>query len=196
MKRWPMRHFITVSQELREKRHLPLFVFGPKEAELQATHREEILAMGGLVYYSEDSRIQPLAGILRRCDLLVSNDSGIMHLGASAGCRVLAIFGPSVSRVWFPYSNSRNRVIERDVACRLGCRGGCTEHACLETILPEEVVSHAISLLETRPLHRVSPPGRSRGRVLRQFGPELQGGRQQCSSPVSAACEQGRHADR
>ncbi len=156
MKRWPIRNFIEVAKILRDNGCLPLFVFGPKEAELNAMYREEIVAMDGLVYYSEDSRSQPLAGILRGCKLLVSNDCGVMHVGASVGCHVLAIFGPSVSRIWFPYSKDHNRVIERDVNCRLGCKETCTERPCLTSITPEEVALQAIDLLQNTTLGRCS----------------------------------------
>ena len=151
MKRWPLRHFMEAARILQDNGNLPLFVFGPKEAGLHAAHRDEILAIGGLVYYSEDFRIQPIAGILRSCALLVTNDCAVMHVGASVGCRVVSLFGPSISSIWFPYSKIDNRVLERDVPCRLGCRDGCAEHACMATIFPEEVVTHAMERLRTGP---------------------------------------------
>lgn len=149
MKCWPMSHFLETARALRGECFAPLFIFGPKEMELYGAYQAQIEDMGGFVYRSDNYQIQFLAGILRQCALLLTNDCAVMHVGAAVGCRVLAIFGPSNSRIWFPYKTPWNRVIERDVPCRRECRNGCELLPCLEEIPPEEVlVSLRAMLLE------------------------------------------------
>lgn len=36
-----------------------------------------------------------IAGLMRRCYMVVSNDSGLMHLAAATGCRTIGLFGPT-----------------------------------------------------------------------------------------------------
>ena len=150
MKRWPMSHFLETARVLRDEGFAPLFIFGPKETELYAAYGDQIENMGGFVYRSGNYQIQLLAGILCQCALLLTNDCGVMHVGAAAGCRVLAIFGPSNSRIWFPYKTPWNQVIERDVPCRRECRNGCELLPCLGEIPPAEVLAKLRAMLPKR----------------------------------------------
>jgi ADP-heptose:LPS heptosyltransferase len=134
VKRWPMSHFLETACALQGEGFAPLFIFGPKETELYGAYADRIEKMGGFVYRSDTYKIQLLAGILSRCALLLTNDCAVMHVGAAVGCRVLAIFGPSNSRIWFPYATPRNQVIERDAPCRRECRNGCELLPCLAEI--------------------------------------------------------------
>jgi len=150
MKRWPMSHFLETARVLRGEGFAPLFIFGPKETELYGAYRDQIEDMGGFVYRSDNYQIQLLAGILCQCALLLTNDCAVMHVGAAVGCRVLAIFGPSNSRIWFPYATPWNQVIERDVPCRRECRGGCELLPCLGEIPPAEVLAKLRAMLPKR----------------------------------------------
>ena len=150
MKRWPMSHYLETARVLRGEGFAPLFIFGPKETELYAAYGDQIENMGGFVYRSGNYQIQLLAGILRQCALLLTNDCAVMHVGAAVGCRVLAVFGPTNSRIWFPYKTPWNQVIERDVPCRPECRNGCELFPCLAGIPPEEVLAKLRAMLPKR----------------------------------------------
>ena len=71
-----------------------------------------------------------------------------MHVGAAVGCRVLAVFGPSNSHIWFPYRTPWNQVIEKDLPCRSECRDGCESFPCLAEIPPEEVLVKLRTMLQ------------------------------------------------
>ena len=137
---WPMEYYLEIAWTLCDEGIKPLFIFGPNETQLFSRYGEEIKQRGGYVYQSECSRIQLLAGILCKCSLLLSNDCAVMHVGAAIGCRVLAIFGPTNSRIWFPYRYPWNQVIEHDYRCRYTCRNGCESLDCLKDISPQEVL--------------------------------------------------------
>ena len=49
-----------------------------------------------------NNRIRVVASILRYVDLVVSNDTGIMHVAAGVGTPVLSLFGPTEPRQWAP----------------------------------------------------------------------------------------------
>jgi ADP-heptose:LPS heptosyltransferase len=103
-KRWPMDDFLEVAKDLAKRGFTPLFIFGPKENELHQSCAAAIKNQGFLIYKSDNYQVQPLAGILRHCSMLITNDCAVMHIGAAIGCIVLAIFGPTNPDVWFPYS--------------------------------------------------------------------------------------------
>jgi ADP-heptose:LPS heptosyltransferase len=46
--------------------------------------------------------LKEVAVVLRKCRLLIGNDSGISHLAAALGTPVLSLFGPTSPEVWRP----------------------------------------------------------------------------------------------
>lgn len=76
-----------------------------------------------------------LAGLAQGSRVFVSVDTGVTHLAAAAGGRVVAIFGPGSPRVWGPWGEGHTVVMETDV-CH-GCRlSRCVQfsHDCLEAL--------------------------------------------------------------
>ncbi|HPY31983.1 MAG TPA: glycosyltransferase family 9 protein [Verrucomicrobiota bacterium] len=157
-KRWPMESFLETARMLADGGNVPLFIFGPKETALCQTWRRQLREAGWLTFWSRHTKVQPLAALLQQCALLVTNDCGVMHVGGAASVRVLAIFGPSNSRIWFPYPRPRNRVVERNVRCRRTCQEGCITRHCLDEITPLQVARQAASML------MLSPPESGTGR--------------------------------
>jgi ADP-heptose:LPS heptosyltransferase len=61
--------------------------------------------------------VSEIAAILRRCDLVISNDSGIMHLGAAMGAPTVGLFGPSTPQQWAPRGPRASFVCARGIPC-------------------------------------------------------------------------------
>ena len=57
-----------------------------------------------------------LAAVLERLSLLITGDTGPMHLAAAVGTPVLAIFGPSLPSRYAPLSH-RSRIVRIDIHC-------------------------------------------------------------------------------
>lgn len=96
------------------------------------------------------TKIGQLAGVLERCDVVVSNDTGPMHMAVSVGTPVVAIFGPTEPKVFGPYS--LESVVLRD---KLPCgpcehKPTCDNRDCLQTITVERAYEAAMQLLEAR----------------------------------------------
>jgi len=146
-KYWPATRYIEVAHQLRQRGYIPLFTFGPKESTLHAEMAGDIAELAGIVFVSQNYEIQQLSALLQRCLLTLTNDCAVMHVSAAVGTRTLAIFGPSVSKIWFPYAIPWNQVVEREVACRVGCMNGCPERHCLYDIGSSEVIERITRML-------------------------------------------------
>jgi ADP-heptose:LPS heptosyltransferase len=66
---------------------------GPEETELAG--RICLQCGSGVVSLAGKTSLMVTAAILKRCQYLITNDSGIMHLGTAVGTPVVAIFGPT-----------------------------------------------------------------------------------------------------
>jgi heptosyltransferase-2 len=86
-----------------------------------------------------------LASALRHCMVLATNDSGPMHIAASQGVPVAAIFGPSDSRRYAPYG-VKNIIIKSDYDCIPCNKRECVTTHCMTSIIPEKIFT-AIQLL-------------------------------------------------
>jgi ADP-heptose:LPS heptosyltransferase len=108
--------------------------------------------------------VEGLIALLERADLLVSNDSGPLHIAAAMGKPVVALFGPETPVMYAPLS-ARATVFYRPPACSpcvnvhdnkmATCHLG---HAlCLEGIAPDDVLAASRFTLETA-THALAPP--------------------------------------
>jgi heptosyltransferase-2 len=94
-----------------------------------------------------------LKGLLKRCDLLVTNDTGARHLAAALGIGVVTIFG-STDPQWSRIDCPRERIVRVDVECSPCQEKLCAQpagpayHRCMELIPPEMVFSAAAELLD------------------------------------------------
>ncbi|MBF0568639.1 MAG: glycosyltransferase family 9 protein [Nitrospirae bacterium] len=95
--------------------------------------------------------LRELAGVLSESLLFVCNDSAPMHIAASMGVPVVAVFGPSKSIETAPYGNP-HRVVEKDFPCRDTCDENTCKHerfhACMKAIEVEDVLTAIKDLLK------------------------------------------------
>lgn len=84
--------------------------------------------------------LREVCGVLKRCSLFISNDSGLMHLAAALGTPVVAIFG-STSPKWTAPLGEGHVVVTRDASCSPCFRRECPSrtYECLEKIEVDEV---------------------------------------------------------
>lgn len=93
-KRWPIDRFASVAKSLLPTHpnvHILLFG-GPDEAQQKQDLKNQIgLPQVTLV----DTDLLTTAAIMQHCRLIITNDSGLMHLSAASGAATLGLFGPT-----------------------------------------------------------------------------------------------------
>jgi ADP-heptose:LPS heptosyltransferase len=100
-----------------------------------------------------DLDLAELAGALAHLDLLVTNDSGPMHLAAALGVPTVALFGPTDPRRTAPAGDG-HEVLWRDLWCSPCFRRRCplVHHGCLRGIPVDGVADAAEGILGARAL--------------------------------------------
>jgi ADP-heptose:LPS heptosyltransferase len=86
---------------------------------------------------------------LRGCRLLLTNDTGTMHLAALLGVPVVAIFGSTEPRLTGPFG-SENIVLRHQVECSPCFLRQCPiDFRCMKAVSVQEVASAVLSILQT-----------------------------------------------
>jgi heptosyltransferase-2 len=95
-----------------------------------------------------ETTLPELVGVLSRLRVLVTNDSGPMHVAAALGVPVVAVFGPTDWRETAPVGR-RHRLLREPVHCSPCMLRECPiDHRCMTRISVDRVVDEARSLLE------------------------------------------------
>ncbi len=144
-KRWRAGRFAALGDLLAQRRFTCAIVVGPRETALGVAVSGA--AKAPLPVLGADLDPVGLAGVLARARLLVSNDSGPMHLAAAVGTPVVAFFGPTDPGRTAP-TGSPARVLDRYVFCSPCFRSKCPYgHECMKEITVEMALAACEGIL-------------------------------------------------
>jgi ADP-heptose:LPS heptosyltransferase len=90
---------------------------------------------------------------IRLCELMVTNDTGPMHVAAALRKPVVALFGPTEPRRTGPYGQV-DRVLQFDLPCVPCMKDSCAYSKpmeCLRALTPDRVVDCVAGLLQPKP---------------------------------------------
>ena len=134
---WPPGRFGELGKRIGKKWKASVLLFGREEERPVA---EQILQHAGVegVDLVGKTRLLQLAALLERCRLLVTNDTGTMHVAAAAGTPVVALFGSTDPVATGPWGEG-HVVLRREVSCSPCLKRICpTDHRCMEGITVDE----------------------------------------------------------
>lgn len=147
-KRWPLKSYAELADLLVEHLQSQIFLlWGPGERQ-DAESIAEMMRHKAVLAPQAD--LNKLAAILARLDLLVSNDSGPMHLAAAVGTPVVGIYGPTRPELQGPWGEIHTIVRKDGLDC-LGCNGVTCKiktHDCMQRLEVETVFAKVGTALE------------------------------------------------
>ena len=145
-KAWPAARYRALACELRDRVGAPIVVLGTRDEQPLA----EQICSGeqGLLNWCGTTDLPGLVAVLSRATLLVSNDSGAMHVMAALRRPQVAIFG-STSPVWTGPINAKAAVVACNLPCApcfsRTCRFG--HYDCLKRVTVDAVLEAALAIL-------------------------------------------------
>lgn len=120
-KRWPEAHWLELHERLRGAgRSLLYFSLDFERRDFPAL-AARVDADAGARWFTES--LSRIAALLSRCDRAITSDSGLMHLAAARGCRVVAMFGSTAPELGFAPAGEGHAVLCRHEPCQ-----PCTLH--------------------------------------------------------------------
>ncbi|HPO55174.1 MAG: glycosyltransferase family 9 protein [Ignavibacteriaceae bacterium] len=150
-KRYPAEKFIEVGNKLASEGFRVVVIGGEDEKNICAEISDSI---NGAINLSTENDLYQIAADMKRCDGIICNDSGLMHVACAVKVPVVVIFGSSVREFGFtPYGN-KHKVVEREnLSCRPCSHIGkekCPEKhfRCMLEISSEEVIKCIKSIIK------------------------------------------------
>jgi heptosyltransferase-2 len=129
-KRWPARYFAELA-DLLAGDGVQVVMVGSHADRSVGLEIERGLERRNAAISVFGTDLPTLAAVLARCRVVVSNDSGAMHLAAALGVRVTAVFGPTDERQTRP-SGDGHAVLTHPVWCRPCMLSDCPiDHQCM-----------------------------------------------------------------
>jgi lipopolysaccharide heptosyltransferase II len=115
-KRWPAERYGEVGDYFNNKGKHVILVGGEMD---RACANEVSMGMKtSSVNFTGLFSLMETAALIEKAALLVTNDTGLMHMGVALNRNVVAIFGPTTYHLGFAPFRDRSIVVEKSIPCR------------------------------------------------------------------------------
>jgi heptosyltransferase-1 len=142
-KRWPVEHFTALVRALAHDHPQARFaILGDQGDQLLGNIIAEAVPRQCLNLCGQTTLLEMVEWI-RRCDFLITNDTGPMHVAAALGRPLVALFGPTEPRRTGPYGQLQN-VLRLELPCSPCLSPRCRNvqpDECLRTLSPARVLA-------------------------------------------------------
>ena len=144
-KRWPYQNFISLARLLYNNLGATIILIGSKiEQEIGAAIESAVSVKN----FIGKTTLRETMALLANSDLLITNDSGPMHIAAALGKPLIGIYGSTDPRRTPPIGNTKRKIIYKNVSCSPCFLRTCpTDFRCMKQINPSEVFEAAKELL-------------------------------------------------
>lgn len=160
-KRWRPEHFATIGRRAVDEFGASLIAVGSAsdrplvDALIEHLHPLPVLDLCGR------TRLPQLAALCREVDLVISNDTGPLHLAAAVGARVIGIYTCTSPELTGPYG-PRAIAVRTGIWCAASLRKTCGRLDCMHELEPERVWPAVVRQLQNAGVPRPAVPGHVR----------------------------------
>ena len=146
-KRWLPERFAELADRLVEALHADILIFGSAAEQPLAEEIADEMEHVPTILAGETT-LRQLMALFAQCRLIVTNDSGPMHVAAGLGVPQVAIFGSTNERVTGPLS-ARARVVKREVPCSpCGLRECPIDFRCMTGLSVDQVYRATLEVVK------------------------------------------------
>jgi lipopolysaccharide heptosyltransferase II len=145
-KRWETTKFADLAGRIIRKHSTAIVIIGGPGDE----SRGSIVSGEGenILDLTAKTSVDDMYNICRLSDLVITNDSGPMHIAAAADARIIAIFGPTDPAQCGP-RNDRSIVVTPDVPCLRCYKKKCETLECMKSLSVERIMEEVDKVLSS-----------------------------------------------
>lgn len=142
-KRWPAQRFIAAAREIQKRTKCHWVILGGKGDVLLANEIQSTIGGQSIVSLAGQTSLRELCAVIKQCRVLLTNDTGPMHIAAALGTPVVVPFGSTSPELTGPILSpgSKNQLIKSDAPCSPCFLRHCPiDFRCMNGIATERVV--------------------------------------------------------
>lgn len=151
-KNWPKNKFVQLIGSLsRDIKNIKFLITAKDKADifiskLKKSNPKSIIDMIG------KTSLKDLIYLYQKLDLVITNDSGPLHLASALGTKYIGIFGPTNPKLTSPRSKTQGKIIFSNKECSTPCyEKNCKKNfICMENISVEEISAIVKDLLSSK----------------------------------------------
>jgi len=149
-KRWPKENFARLADCLLGDYKFKVIFTGAKQdlgliSEIRSAMKFEPIVAAG------KTTLRQAACLFKKSNLVISGDSGPLHIASGVGLDIIALFGPTSPRVTGPIGKGRIKIIQKETDCRLPCYDkDCRDNICMQKITVEDVLAEVEGFMHNK----------------------------------------------
>jgi len=152
-RKWGVKKFAELSKRISAE-NIGVVLLGGESDKKESKEFDILLAGSEYLNLVDKTTLSETIKVISRLDILVSGDTGLMHLAYAVGTPTLSLFGAGIREKWAPKGDN-NIVLDKNLHCSPCTRFGYTPTCpigvkCLGDISVDEVESHLMEFVNNR----------------------------------------------
>ena len=148
LRRWPVENYILLSKKIRQY-GMQVVIIGGEADEWVNKYINDL----DVINLIGKTSLLGLFNLIDNTKLLVTHDSGILHVAQLTESPVIAMFGPTPANAFISFSREKTKILHKQntIACS-PCYNGktyapCKDNKCMKEITVEDVFGNVLKLL-------------------------------------------------
>lgn len=143
LKRWPPKLFARLGDQLAAQRGALVMLVGSADDRPLAEGIARRMRHPPAILCGQTTLAQ-LGALFQQVSVVISNDSGPLHVAAAVGARTIGLFGPTTPQLTGPPASPTTRLLFGSIGCPVPCyRQWCPVNLCMRQLTPARVVEVA-----------------------------------------------------
>ena len=141
-KRWPKEHFARLADRLIAEYQAKVIFSGSNEDVPLIKEIASLMKHPPIITAGKTSVTQS-ACLFKKAKVVISADSGPLHIAAAVGANIIALFGPTSHLITGPLGRGAIKILHKDIiGCCIPCYDtNCDDNRCMRELSVEEVFS-------------------------------------------------------
>lgn len=160
LKCWPLDHVRTLMEAYLQQTNGGIVVFGGPGDHAVSNMLGQLPPQWAprLINLVGQTSLLESAWVAARCQVMVANDTGMLHITEAVGRPVVALFGPTTRHLGYFPVRPDSVVVETPLPCRPCTKNGkgrCSQthhQACMDLIHPQQVLEEVLKRLNSQPV--------------------------------------------
>jgi len=141
LKRWPKAKFAFLAERLITEFNARVAIVGASKDTYLAMEIANLMHNKPIILAGK-TNLKQLGALLERANLMVSADSGPMHIACAVATPTIVLFGPTSQEITGPRGKGKCIIIQKNTDCQVPCyKLDCKDNRCMKIISVEEVIS-------------------------------------------------------